>query len=127
MQPGRGVESLHVPGDSLPRALWWGCEEAPPRSGEDVCWRIAHVPQLWGQVCGPGVRSNPSAEGWGHQRTVVRWGLWITDLRVTDYITNSLYVFMCSMSNASPLRRACGASLAQWLGVLGAAAGRLVG
>ena len=66
MQPGRAVESLHVPGDSLPRALWWGCEEAPPRSGEDMCLEMSHVPQLWGQVCGPGVRSNPSAEGWGH-------------------------------------------------------------
>ena len=49
MQPGRGVELLRVPGDSLPRALWWGCEEAPPRSGEDMCLGMAHVPAL-----GPG-------------------------------------------------------------------------
>ena len=34
---------------------------------------MAHVPLLWGQVCGPGAQSYPSAEGWEHQRTVVRW------------------------------------------------------
>ena len=79
MQPGRGVESLHVPGDRLARALWWRCVEAPSGSGEDMCTELAHVPQLWGQVCGPGVRSSPSVEGRVTNIPVVRL------VRIMDY------------------------------------------
>ena len=85
MQPGRGVELLRVPGDSLPRALWWGCEEAPPRSGEDMCSRALHM------SCSSGARSvdlgsgaTPLRRGGDTQRTVVRlgYGLGLRDYRL---------------------------------------------
>ena len=70
MQPGRGVELLRVPGDSLPRALWWGCEEAPPRSGEDMC---GHGVGTCPAALGPGLLTwgpeLPLRGGAGYQRT----------------------------------------------------------
>ena len=95
MQPGRGAELLHVSGDSLSRALWWGCEEAPPHSGEDMCFWDLHMSRSSGaRSVDLGSGATPLRRGGD---TNVPWCvgcLWITDLRVTDYITNSLYIFM---------------------------------